>query len=141
MFKRGRVGRKTQSGFYRYASTTPWADDATADDEINEMIAPWVRQRREVTDQEITDRLIFALLCEAVHLLEQEAADAATIELISLVGLGFPAEHGGPLHWADSIGLGDVLRRMETYDWASRSTGIPSLLISRARSGHPLAAG
>ena len=141
MFKRGRVGRKSQAGFYRYASTIPWAEDATADTEINDIIAPWVRQRREVTDQEITDRLIFALLCEAVHLLEQEAADAPTIELISLVGLGFPAEHGGLLHWADSIGLAEVLRRLETCDWASRSTGIPGLLLSRARLGHPLAAG
>ena len=138
LFKQGRLGRKSQAGFYKYTSTTPWADDATPDPEISEIITPWIREPRQVTDQEITDRLTLALLGEAIYLLEQNATDAQTIELISLVGLGFPAEHGGLLRWADSIGLAEILRRMEAYDWASRPTGIPELLIKNARSGHPL---
>lgn len=140
LFKRGRLGRKSQAGFYRYASTTPWADDATAAPDINEIIDPWIRERREVTDQEITDRLTLALLCEAVHLIGQNVADALTIELISLAGLGFPSKHGGLLRWADSVGLAEILRRLEAYDWASRPAGIPKLLIDRARSGLPLLA-
>ena len=140
LFKQGHLGRKSQAGFYKYTSTTPWADDATSDPEISEIIAPWIREPRRVTDQEITDRLTLALLGEAIHLLEQNATDPQKIELISLVGLGFPAEHGGLLRWADSIGLNEILRRMETYNWTSRPTGIPNLLIKNARSGHPLIA-
>lgn len=140
LFKRGRLGRKSQAGFYRYASTTPWADDATAAPDINEMIDPWVRERRKVTDQEIIDRLTLALLCEAVHLVGQNVVDALTIELISLAGLGFPSKHGGLLRWADSVGLAEILRRLEAYDWFSRPAGIPEFLINRARSGLPLIA-
>jgi len=134
MYKRKRLGRKSGAGFYRYASRTPWADDAIVAAEVDEEIAPWLGKRRELSAGEFRDRLPLALLAEAVRLLDEGAADGATIDLISVVGLGFPAATAGILRWADQVGIGGIVERMERLGWAERGAGIPPLLLDMARS-------
>jgi 3-hydroxyacyl-CoA dehydrogenase len=73
-------------------------------------------QRREISDQEITERLIFSLVNEAAHILEEGIAiRASDIDMVYLSGYGFPLHRGGPMFYADTLGLSHVVSAMEKY--------------------------
>src|SRR6202043_3960640 len=73
-------------------------------------------ERRSITPEEIVDRCIFALVNEGAHVLgEGIALRAADIDVVYLNGYGFPAWRGGPMFYADTIGLKMVLARVEEF--------------------------
>jgi 3-hydroxyacyl-CoA dehydrogenase len=106
----GRFGQKTNAGFYRYepGSRAPIPDPA-----VDAFIAQEAErqgiQRRAVSAEEIVDRCLYALVNEGADILEEGiAARSSDIDVIYVAGYGFPASRGGPMYWADQIGLKKV---------------------------------
>jgi len=113
----GRFGQKTGSGWYRYE---PGRRDAIPDSAIDALIAAYRKEKgfvpREIGDDEIVDRCIFALVNEGARILEDGIAlRASDIDLVYLTGYGFPVSRGGPMFYADSLGLYNVVRRMHQF--------------------------
>jgi 3-hydroxyacyl-CoA dehydrogenase len=111
----GRFGQKTGAGWYRYeaGSRTP-----VPDPKVTAIIEQYRRQRgitpRSVGAQEIVERCIYALINEGARIIEDGIAQRASdIDLVYLNGYGFPAYRGGPMFYADQVGLHDVARALE----------------------------
>jgi len=112
----GRHGQKTGAGIYRYADgRTPLPDP-----EIERLIAQCARDagiaQRQISDQEILERCLYPMINEGARILEEGiAARALDIDIIWINGYGFPAYRGGPMFWADAIGLKTVCAAYEKY--------------------------
>jgi 3-hydroxyacyl-CoA dehydrogenase len=109
----GRFGQKTGSGWYKYDEQRR----ATADPEVAALMREWSTQagipQRDISAEEIVDRCIYALVNEGARILEQGYALRATdIDIIYLCGYGFPAYRGGPMWYADRVGLDKVYDRV-----------------------------
>ena len=73
---------------------------------------------REIPDTEIVDRLLYALVNEGAHILQEGIAQRASdIDVVYLAGYGFPVQRGGPMFYASRVGLGSVVRRMKQFGW------------------------
>jgi 3-hydroxyacyl-CoA dehydrogenase len=115
----GRYGQKTGAGWYRYepGNRTPLVDP------LVDTLASDVSSRRGVTrrvvpDEEILARVTTALANEGARVLEEGFANRASdIDVIYCYGFGFPRYRGGPMFYADSIGLPTVLARIRGYGW------------------------
>jgi 3-hydroxyacyl-CoA dehydrogenase len=113
----GRLGQKTGRGAFRYeaGSRSPLPDP-----EVDALIAAEAERlgvrRRQVGDEEIVGRCIYALINEGARLLgEGIAASAADVDAIWCNGYGFPRIRGGPMFYADTLGLGAVLAGVDRY--------------------------
>ncbi len=107
----GRLGQKTGAGFFSYDkdSGKKIIDDQVLDIFAQDAQKLGVKQRADISDQEIQNRLIFALINEGAHILEEGIATRASdIDAIWLNGYGFPRYLGGPMCYADEIGLDKV---------------------------------
>jgi 3-hydroxyacyl-CoA dehydrogenase len=113
----GRLGQKTGAGFYTY---DPATRQKSADDAVRAVIereaAALGVERREIDASEILDRTIFALVNEGLRILEEGIAQRpGDIDIVYLYGYGFPAWRGGPMHYADEVGLERVLERIREF--------------------------
>jgi 3-hydroxyacyl-CoA dehydrogenase len=113
----GRFGQKTGSGWYRYE---PGRRDALVDSAVDAIIAQHRAAKgispRKISSTEIVQRCIFALANEGARILEEGIAQRASdIDIVYIFGYGFPAYRGGPMHYADSVGLVNVARSMEGF--------------------------
>src|SRR3990167_5894637 len=136
----GRFGQKTGAGWYRYeaGNRTPLPDSVTeqliADYRAAHGITP-----RKISDEEIVERCIFALVNEGERILEEGiAARASDIDLVYLNGYGFPLHRGGPMLYADTVGLPQVvrsLRRFAAEPSADASWQPAPLLVRLAEAG------
>jgi 3-hydroxyacyl-CoA dehydrogenase len=113
----GRFGQKTGAGWYRYETgkREPLPDPLTA-----ALIEQYRRDHgitpRTVSDDEIVERCIYALVNEGARILEEGiAARASDIDIVYLNGYGFPLHRGGPMLYADSVGLPNVLRALRRF--------------------------
>lgn len=110
-----RYGQKTDAGFYRYepdARGKPKRSNAPTTYALLNTIQQPVG--RAISDDEIVDRMMVAMMLEAGRCLDEEIADSpADIDAGMRLGTGFPAHHGGPLWYADRLGLGELLKRAE----------------------------
>jgi 3-hydroxyacyl-CoA dehydrogenase len=112
----GRYGQKTRAGWYKY-------DDqrrASPDPAVDELIREWVREAgivlRQISEAEIADRCLFALVNEGARILEEGIAlRASDIDIIYINGYGFPAHRGGPMWYADAVGLKKVYDRVSEF--------------------------
>jgi len=109
----GRLGQKTGAGWYRYDSERR----ASSDPEIPTMVEKWVRERgipqRQISAEEIVEREIYSLVNEGARILEEGyALRAGDIDTIYVNGYGFPAYRGGPMWYADTVGLKQVYDRV-----------------------------
>jgi 3-hydroxyacyl-CoA dehydrogenase len=115
--ERGHFGQKTGRGFSRYdEDRRPSPDRETA--ALSEEVARQAGiERRTITPEEIVDRCLYALVNEGARLLgEGIALRAADIDVVYLNGYGFPAWRGGPMFYADAVGLDKVLARIEEFE-------------------------
>lgn len=113
----GRFGQKTGAGWYDYA---PGKRDAVPSQAVDEMIAGFSAEqgvaRRQIGDEEIVERLVLSLVNEGAKILEEGiAAKASDIDMVYLTGYGFPLWRGGPMLYADTIGLYNVDRALRKY--------------------------
>ena len=137
--ERQRFGQKSGAGYYRYPGGSR---EALPDPEVEEIILAQARSRgvarRAIGDEEIVQRCVFALVNEGARILEEGIAQRASdIDIVYLTGYGFPAYRGGPMFYADSIGLHAVLyalRRFAANPYADPGAWQPAALLARLGS-------
>jgi 3-hydroxyacyl-CoA dehydrogenase len=113
----GRFGQKTGKGYYRYepGSRTP-VRDPEADAVVIAASRKLGRTRRNFTPDDIVEGLIFPMINEGARILEEGiAARASDIDVIWVRGYGFPVWRGGPMFYADRIGLAKIRERLQTF--------------------------
>ncbi len=127
-----RRGQKTSAGFYDY-DTKRKATPSTVTEEIIARVAE--RQgvkRKAATDQEILERTLYPMINEGAKILEEgKAIRASDIDIVWINGYGWPVYRGGPMFWADTIGLPKVLERLRAYEAEYGEDFKPSALLER----------
>ncbi|WP_323750748.1 3-hydroxyacyl-CoA dehydrogenase NAD-binding domain-containing protein [Marinobacter sp.] len=113
----GRYGQKTGAGFYRYEPGNRKAiNDPEVDKVVDECRAEMGITPRKISNQEIVERCVYALVNEGARILEEGIAQRASdIDMVYLTGYGFPVFRGGPMHYAEQVGLSNVVRNMEPF--------------------------
>ena len=115
--EKGRFGQKTGAGWYDYQ---PGKRDAIPNAEVVKMIEDYRAANgitpRKISDEEIVQRLVFALVNEAAHILEEGIANKPSdIDIAYIFGYGFPPYRGGPMLYADEVGLFNVVQAMHRF--------------------------
>jgi len=112
-----RYGQKSGSGFYRYEADATGKTRKSATAETYALLSTiQPGGQRSFADSEIIERMMLPMIVEAAHALEEGVvASAAELDMALLLGLGFPAYLGGPLKYADWLGLDNLLHRCERY--------------------------
>ena len=113
----GRFGQKTGAGWYDYKAGRR---DAIPSELVNKMIEAHRKELgitpRKISDEEIVQRLVYALVNEGAHILEDGiASKAGDIDMVYLTGYGFPIHRGGPMHYANQVGLYNVAEAMKRF--------------------------
>ena len=113
----GRYGQKTGAGWYDYKPGDRTAyPSATVAAVLRDYRQSTGIRPRQISDAEICQRLVYALVNEGAHILEEGIAQRASdIDVIYLTGYGFPRWRGGPMHYAESIGLANVIETMRSF--------------------------
>jgi len=132
----GRFGQKTGAGWYRYEAASR---NAIRDPEVSAIIENYRTQKgltpRTVSDQEIVERCIYALVNEGARIVAGGIAQRSSdVDLVYLNGYGFPAYRGGPMFYADQTGLIEVARvleRIAASPGADREFWTPAPLLAR----------
>jgi 3-hydroxyacyl-CoA dehydrogenase len=138
MYREKRWGQKTGRGFFRYDGPNkrePLPDPArielVAEEALRAGIAP-----RDVGDAEIIERLTFALVNVGADLLERGIAlRPGDEDIVYIYGYGFPPHHGGPMWFADEVGIATVVAKISAFGWT-----VSPVLERIARSGGTIAA-
>jgi 3-hydroxyacyl-CoA dehydrogenase len=115
--EQGRYGQKTGKGWYKYnlPDRKP-IPDPEVDALIEKYRAENKIKTRKISDEEIVERLIYALVNEAAYILEEGIAlRASDVDMVYLTGYGFPAYRGGPMFYADTVGLKTVLNSIQRF--------------------------
>ncbi len=111
-----RFGQKTGAGWYDYKPGDRGANPSELVTQIILEESTRLGQRRQVSDQEIVERALYSLINEGARILEEGIATRASdIDVVYLAGYGFPDFRGGPLFYADTIGLPNILRTMRAF--------------------------
>jgi 3-hydroxyacyl-CoA dehydrogenase/enoyl-CoA hydratase/3-hydroxybutyryl-CoA epimerase/3-hydroxyacyl-CoA dehydrogenase/enoyl-CoA hydratase/3-hydroxybutyryl-CoA epimerase/enoyl-CoA isomerase len=109
----GRMGTKSGAGFYTYAKGPKGMDDPA----FYAILDKLRTGRREMSGEEITDRLFLPMLVEASRCLEEGIArEPSDVDMSLILGIGFPAFKGGILRWADTLGMSKVLEKLKRYE-------------------------
>lgn len=122
----GRFGQKTGKGYYKYE---PGSRSALPDPEVEKLIDETLlrlgRKKRIVSDDEILERMMYPMINEGAKILaEGIAARPSDIDVVWLYGYGWPIYRGGPMYWADTVGLKHIADRLAYY---AKETNDPSL--------------
>jgi len=115
--EQGRFGQKTGKGFYKYE---PGSRKPIPDPEVDSIITAYRKEigvkPRQISGEEIVERCIYALVNEGAHILEEGIAlRASDIDMVYLTGYGFPPYRGGPMFYADAVGLDKVLASIQKF--------------------------
>ena len=130
----GRRGQKNGRGYYTYDAETR---ESTPDPEVEQLIKDFATGRgveqREVTDQEVLERCLYPMINEGAKILDEGIAiRGSDIDVVWVNGYGWPLYRGGPMFWADSVGLAEIADKIAEY---SESLGgrhwEPSSLLRR----------
>jgi 3-hydroxyacyl-CoA dehydrogenase/enoyl-CoA hydratase/3-hydroxybutyryl-CoA epimerase/enoyl-CoA isomerase len=131
MVEAGRLGRKSGAGFRKYTGKkgTP-ADDPA--------FTPFLERNRtasrQIADEEIEDRLLLAMLMEAVRLLEEKiVSQPMHVDMGLILGIGFPPFRGGLLKWCDNVGAQKVLERVKKYAALGKRFEPPEPFVAMAQ--------
>jgi 3-hydroxyacyl-CoA dehydrogenase/enoyl-CoA hydratase/3-hydroxybutyryl-CoA epimerase/3-hydroxyacyl-CoA dehydrogenase/enoyl-CoA hydratase/3-hydroxybutyryl-CoA epimerase/enoyl-CoA isomerase len=109
----GRKGQKSGAGFYSYAKGSRGVDDPA----FEAILAKCRTGQRQISNEEITDRLFLPMLTEASRVLSESIVrEPGDVDMGLILGIGFPPFRGGILRWADSLGMGKVLEKLKTYE-------------------------
>jgi 3-hydroxyacyl-CoA dehydrogenase len=139
----GRFGQKTNAGFYKYeaGSRTPLPDPEVV--AIIEQVSKDLGiVRRAVTDEEILERCMFAMINEGAKILDEKIAlRASDIDTVWINGYGFPSHRGGPMFHGDTVGPAKVFSRIEEFRQKFGKVWTPSALLQKlGESGKTFAA-
>ena len=138
----GRRGQKNGMGYYTYDAETR---AATPDAEVEQLIKDFAIskgiEQREVSDQEVLERCLYPMINEGAKILEEQIAiRGSDIDVVWVNGYGWPVYRGGPMHWADSVGLAEIASKIESYSdsLGGKHWDLSPLLKSLADSGGQL---
>jgi 3-hydroxyacyl-CoA dehydrogenase len=122
----GRFGQKTGKGYYKYeAGSRAPLPDPEVEKLIDETLLRLGRKKRVVSDEEILERMMYPMINEGAKILEEGiAARPSDIDVVWLYGYGWPIYRGGPMYWADTVGLKHIADRLSVY---AKETNDPSL--------------
>lgn len=122
----GRFGQKTGKGYYKYeAGSRAPMPDPEVEKLIDETLLRLGRKKRVVSDDEILERMMYPMINEGAKILEEGiAARPSDIDVVWLYGYGWPIYRGGPMFWADTVGLKHIADRLAFY---AKETNDPSL--------------
>ena len=128
----GRYGQKTGAGWYKYDEQR----QATADPIVDELVRKWVAEagivQRQISAAEIVDRCLYALVNEGARILEEGfALRASDIDVIYLNGYGSPTYRGGPMWYADTVGIRKVYERVSEFHRQQGEIWQPAPLLKR----------
>jgi 3-hydroxyacyl-CoA dehydrogenase len=135
----GRFGQKTKQGIYRYeaGSRSPIPDPA-----VQALITREAKrleiEQRDITAEEVIDRCIVALIVEGARILEEGIAlRPSDIDVIWTNGYGFPRHRGGPMHYADTVGIDVIANKVRTFrkNFGPMYWEMPALLEDLAATG------
>lgn len=137
--ERGRFGQKTGAGWYDYA---PGKRDPIESAEVIAMIEEHRKTLgitpRKISDEEIVERLVFALVNEGAHIIEEGIAlRASDIDIVYIYGYGFPVQRGGPMFYADEVGLynvAQIMKRLAKNPYDDAEFWKPAPLLARLAS-------
>ena len=115
--EQNRYGQKSGAGYYNYSEGSRAPNPAPENEATYEKISSENGfTRRDITDEEIVDRCILALINEGADILSEGVAQrAADIDVVYINGYGFPIWRGGPMHHANALGLDVVIEKLEKY--------------------------
>ena len=134
MYDAGRLGQKTGAGFYTYDRETR---EKKTDPHVLELIRSEAKERgisqRNFTDDDIVDRLVYSLVNEGANVLDDGVARRSSdIDITYVYGYGFPKHKGGPMYYADTVGLENVLERIHSFQIGIQAAyWQPSALLER----------
>src|SRR5580692_8339185 len=142
LYHMNRLGQKTGAGWYRYEDGRKPLPDPEVHALIEKTALEAGIERRTISNEEILDRCIYTLVNEGARILEEGYAQrAADIDVIYLTGYGFPAYRGGPMWYADTVGLKKVYDRVSEFHKRFGELWEPAPLLKRlAESGGTFAA-
>ncbi len=128
----GRFGQKTGAGWYKYDENRR----AISDPEVNQLMRQWAGEagipQRNISSEEIRERCIYALVNEGARILEQGIAlRPVDIDIIYVNGYGFPSYRGGPMWYADTVGLSKVYERICDFQRQHGELWEPAPLLKR----------
>ena len=131
----GRFGQKASAGWYHYE---PGKRDPIPDPIVDGIIEDYRKEigvkPRAIPDEEIVERCVFALANEGARILEEKIAQRASdIDVVYLTGYGFPAHRGGPMWYADTVGLKKVYDRICEFHKQHGELWEPAPLLKRLK--------
>jgi len=128
----GRFGQKTAAGWYKYDENRRPLPDPEVAALTGKWSAEYGVQQHQIPAEEIVDRCIYALVNEGARILEEGyAARAVDIDIIYINGYGFPAYRGGPMWYADTVGLKKVYDRVTEFQGAHGELWEPAPLLKK----------
>ena len=129
-----RLGQKTEKGFYDYVKDKKGRSKKKFNEEISTIIAPFIKERKELSDEDIVSRMMLPMINEAVRCVEEKIVSTPMeVDLGVLYGLGFPPFRGGVLRYADSCGLKSLVETGHSLSFSGKCYEAPVLLQSMAR--------
>ena len=138
LYERGRYGQKTGEGWYRYeeGSRAPIPDPGVVDLIVATSERAGI-ERRDISDEEILQRCMYPLINEGARILDEGIAERASdLDLVWIYGFGFPRYRGGPMFYADTVGVDHVFETMQRFHETHRDWLEPAPLLERlAREG------
>jgi len=130
--EKGMFGQKTGAGWYKYDADRKPMHNPDVDDLIRQARKDAGISPRTVSEEDIVDRIIYALVNEGARILEESyALRAVDIDIIYINGYGFPAYRGGPMWYADTVGLKKVYARIQEFEKQHGKLWAPAPLLKR----------
>ncbi len=131
LYEMGRYGQKTGKGWYRYE---PGSRAPLPDPEVHELVVAASGElgieRRDIPDEEILQRCLYPLINEGARILQEGIAERSSdLDLVWLYGFGFPRYRGGPMFYADSVGVDHVYETMRRFHEVHRDWMEPARLL------------
>jgi 3-hydroxyacyl-CoA dehydrogenase len=128
----GRYGQKTGAGWYRYDENRRAIPDPEVEKLIEQVAAEAGIERRQISEDEIIERTMYALINEGAKILEEGfALRAVDIDIIYLNGYGYPVWRGGPMFYADTVGLKKVYERILEFEERHGKLWTPAALLKQ----------
>jgi 3-hydroxyacyl-CoA dehydrogenase len=131
-----RRGQKTGAGYYDYDEKRNARPSPVTEKIVRDFMAKAGNKPREITEQEILERCVYAMINEGAKILEEKIAiRASDIDIVWINGYGFPVYRGGPMCYADTVGLKTVVEKLKEYGPRLGSDFTMSPLLERLAAG------
>ena len=127
-----RRGQKTGAGFYDYDENRNAKPSPVAEKIILDFAAKKGINRRTISDEEILERCLYPMINEGAKILEEgKAQRASDIDIVWINGYGWPVYRGGPMFYADQVGLDKVLAKMKDFQATMGDEFKPAPLLEK----------